>query len=76
LGVSIHVRNGSGAAINGTFVEDALDEIGAGLNATLGAEFHLTPAWRFTLDGRGTLSSGLSTVSLRGGLMYRLKAGR
>src|SRR5437867_5874139 len=27
-GVSIHVRNGSGPAINGTFMEDALDEIG------------------------------------------------
>src|SRR5947208_7345312 len=28
-GVSIHVRNGSGAAINGTSVEDALDVITA-----------------------------------------------
>src|SRR5437879_2372057 len=27
--------------------------------------------WRFTLDGRGVLSSGLSTVSLRSGVMYR-----
>jgi hypothetical protein len=75
-GLSIHARNGSGAAINGTFVEDALDVITAGLNGTLGAEFNLSPAWRFTVDGRGTLSSGLRTVSLRTGFMYRLRGSR
>lgn len=75
-GVSIHVRNGSGAAINGTFVEDALDVITAGLNATMGFEFNLSPAWRFTIDGRGMLSSGLKTVSLRTGIMYRLRGSR
>ena len=71
LGLSLHLRNGSGTAINGTFVEDALDELNAGLNATIGAEFNLSRAWRFTLDGRGVVSSGLSTVSLRSGIMYR-----
>ena len=75
-GVSMHARNGSGAAINGTFVEDALDVITAGLNASLGFEFNLSPAWRFTIDGRGTLSSGLRTASVRTGIMYRLPGGR
>jgi len=75
-GVSIHMRNGSGTAINGTFVEDALDVITAGLNGTMGFEFNLSPAWRFTVDGRGVLSSGLRTASLRTGIMYRLRAGR
>ena len=75
-GVSIHVRNGSGSAINGTFVEDALDVITAGLNGTMGFEFNLSSAWRFTVDGRGVLSSGLRTVSLRTGIMYRPRAGR
>ena len=75
-GVSIHARNGSGAAINGTFVEDALDVITAGLNGTMGLEFNLSHAWRFTVDGRGVLSSGLKTVSLRTGIMYRLRGGR
>ena len=75
-GVSMHARNGSGAAINGTFVEDALDVITAGLNASLGFEFNLSSAWRFTIDGRGTLSSGLKTASLRTGIMYRLPGGR
>src|SRR5438876_11955417 len=50
-GVSIHARNGSGAAINGTFVEDALDVITGGLNGTLGFEFTLSHAWRVTADG-------------------------
>lgn len=76
LGASVHLRNGTGAAIKGTFVEDALDEVAAGLNASIGAEFSLSKAWRFTLDGRGVISSGLSTVSLRSGIMYRLGAAR
>jgi opacity protein-like surface antigen len=70
-GGSVHLRNGSGGAIKGTFVEDALDEVTAGFNATIGAEFALSKSWRFTLDGRGVISSGLSTVSLRSGIMYR-----
>jgi hypothetical protein len=73
FGASVHLRNGSGSAINDTFVEDALDEINAGFNATIGAEFALSRSWRFTLDGRGVVSSGLSTVSLRSGFMYRFR---
>jgi hypothetical protein len=75
-GISVHARNGSGTAIDGTFMEDALDVITAGLNGTMGFEFNLSPAWRFTLDGRAMLSSGLKTVSLRTGVMYRLGGGR
>ncbi|HEX4601177.1 MAG TPA: hypothetical protein VH116_07280 [Gemmatimonadales bacterium] len=70
IGLGAHVRHGNGAAINGTFVQDALNEITAGLNGTLGAEIG-AGRWRFTLDTRGVLSSGLSTVSLRSGVMYR-----
>jgi len=76
VGMSIHARNGSGAAINGTFMEDALDVITAGLNGTMAFEFNLSPAWRFTIDGRGMLSSGLKTASLRTGIMYRLRGSR
>jgi len=70
LGLSVHTRNGSGPAIRGTFVEDALDGITAGLNATLGAEFG-AGRWRVALDGRGVLASGLSTVGISVGLRYR-----
>jgi hypothetical protein len=73
IGLGAHFRHGSGTAINGTFVQDALNEITAGLNGTLGAEFG-AKRWRFTLDARGVLSSGLSTVSLRSGVMYRWAA--
>jgi hypothetical protein len=71
VGISVHFRNGSGPAIAGTFVEDALDEIGAGLNATLGGELRVARPWRAVAEARGVLASGLSTASLRMGLMYR-----
>lgn len=74
LGVGVHVRNGSGTAIKGTFVEDALDEITAGLNGSFGTEIG-AKRWRVTVDARGVLSSGLSTASLRTGVMYRWGAG-
>jgi len=75
VGTSVHLRNGSGGFIKGTFVEDALDEVSAGFNMSVGAEFSLSKAWRFTIDGRGVVSSGLSTVSLRSGIMYRVGNG-
>lgn len=75
VGLGAHIRHGSGAAINGTFVQDALNEITAGLNGTIGTEIGAR-RWRVTLDGRGVLSSGLSTASLRVGLMYRWAGGR
>ena len=70
VGLGVHIRNGSGKAINGTFVEDALDQITAGVNGTIGAEIG-AKHWRVTVDARGVLSRGLSTVSLRTGVMYR-----
>src|SRR5207245_2175571 len=35
IGIGAHVRHGSGAAINGTFVQDALNEIPAARNGTI-----------------------------------------
>lgn len=76
VGASAHVRNGSGAAIAGTFVEDALDEIGAGFNAMLGGEVRLMGPWRGAAELRGVLASGLSSASLRVGVMYRFVESR
>lgn len=73
-GVGVHLRNGSGSAIDGTFVEDALDDIAAAFNTTIGAEFQLAPQWRVTVEGRGVISSGLSTVSVRTGVMFRFRS--
>ena len=75
-GLSLHIMNGSGKAINGTFVEDALDGVSAGLNGTLGFEIATSPTWRFTVEARGVLATQLSTGSLRLGLMYRLPGKR
>jgi len=69
LGVSLHVRSGSGSAINGTFVEDALDVVTAGLNATVGAEFGAGHV-RLAIEGRGVLATGLSTVGIAAGVRY------
>lgn len=71
VGLSVHLRNGIGPAIDGTLLDDALDDLAAGLNGTIGAEFATGPRWHFTLDARGVLLSDHATVSLRGGVMYR-----
>jgi len=70
IGLGAHIRHGSGPAINGTFVQDALNSVTAGLNGTIGTEVG-AQRWRFTLEARGVLSSGVSTASLRSGVMYR-----
>jgi hypothetical protein len=76
LGGGVHVRNGSGQAINGTFIESALDGIAPALNGTAGLAVALNPAWRLTGELRGTLLSEYSTVSGRVGFMFRFPAGR
>jgi len=76
LGMGVHLRHGSGKAINGTFVADALGGISAGLNGTIGVDYAIGPRWRLTLEGRGVAATDLSTVSLRAGVMYRFRAGR
>jgi len=72
LGIGVHVRDGDGAAIAGTFVEDALDTIAAGLNLSVGAEVALISHLAATVDLRGALTSELRLASARGGLMYRI----
>jgi opacity protein-like surface antigen len=76
LGMGVHLRHGSGKAITGTFVADALGGISAGLNGTIGLDYAVGPRWRLTLEGRGVAATDLSTLSLRAGVMYRFRAGR
>ncbi len=73
LGFAVHLRNGSGTAIEDTFVEDALDTIEAGLAASLGTSIALIPQVHFTLDIRGGLTSELRTATARAGFMYRVR---
>jgi hypothetical protein len=72
LGFGAHIRNGSGTAIENTFVEDALDTIAASADLSLGMEFALSDHFNFTTDIRGTLSSELIMASARAGFMYRV----
>ncbi len=72
VGLGIHFRNGSGSAIDGTFVEDALDTIDASLNLSLGAQVQVIRELALTLGLRGALSSDLMTGALLAGLMYRV----
>lgn len=49
LGVSAHFLSGSGPAVDGTFVDDLLDSVSAGVNLHAGLEY---PLWdRFRLYG-------------------------
>lgn len=71
VGAGAHLRFVEGPAIEGTFIEDALETIVAALNASAGLEIPLSPALHATLEGRGILASGLQAVSARAGFMLR-----
>lgn len=70
-GAGMHLRNGSGKSINGTFVEDALDMIGAGVSLTAGIDVMLSRGFLMNLGGRAVFSSDLQTLGLSVGLGYR-----
>lgn len=73
LGVGVHLRDATGAAIAGTFVEDALETMAATLNLTAGLEVALSRSLRLALDGRGMYGSGLAALTVRGVLWVRLR---
>lgn len=72
IGFGIHLRNGAGAAIDNTFVEDALDTVAAAASATLGIEVAITNLIHVMTEIRGGLSSELLLASARWGVLYRL----
>ena len=76
LGAGAHFRNGSGQAINGTFIEDALDGVAPALNGSADVAVAIAPAWQLTAELRATLLSDFSTASARVGFMYRFPGAR
>jgi hypothetical protein len=70
LGLALIVRDGDGDAIQGTFVEDALDTFSAGVTASLGVEVRVTRSLYLLADGRGLLSSELRALTARGGVKF------
>jgi hypothetical protein len=71
VGLGVHIRNGAGAAIDGTFVEDALDTFAAGFNLILGGEVGLFSNVSVYTDARLGLSGELNMASVRAGFMVR-----
>jgi hypothetical protein len=67
LGVSAHVLNGRGPAIEGTFVEDALDSVTAGLNLHFGVEYPLTTRSRVYSVAKYEVTSDLQYFQVRAG---------
>lgn len=71
LGFSAHIRDGDGAVIDETFVEDALDTVAAGVDGALGVDVAITRRVAVLAELRGVLTSELQSASVRGGLMIR-----
>lgn len=67
LGVGTHLLNGSGAAIDGTFVEDLLDSVTAGINLHAGMEYPLNDRFRVYGQGRYEILGDLRYTQLRFG---------
>ena len=69
-GMSAHFLNGSGPAVNGTFVEDLLYSVSAGFNVHGGLEYPLTDRFRAYGGGKMEMLGDLRYVELRFGLSY------
>lgn len=65
LGVALHILNGEGAAINGTFVEDLLDSVSPGGNLHLGLEYPLHERLRLQSQGRYEFLGDLQYFQVR-----------
>ena len=69
-GVSAHFLNGSGPGVDGTFVEDLLDSVGAGFNVHGGLEYPIADRVRIYGGSKFELLGDLNYVELRAGLSF------
>ena len=67
LGIAAHVMNGDGAAISGTFVEDLLDSVTAGVNLHAGLEYPVRDRFRLNGQGRYEVLGDLQYFQMRFG---------
>lgn len=70
LGVTAHVLDGDGAAIAGTFIDDLLDSVTAGINLHLGAEYPVTERFRVYTVGKYEVMSDIQYFSARLGWQF------
>ena len=68
VGASVHFLNGDGVAIAGTFIEDLLDSISAGLGLQAGVEYPVNRHIRLYTMGRLELLEDIRYSVLRGGI--------
>ncbi len=71
-GLSLHVMDGDGNAIQGTFVEDLLDSVKPGFNLHGGLEYPLSDGFRLYGLGRYELMEDLRYFEVRFGLQVML----
>lgn len=67
IGVAAHLLDGSGPAIEGTFIEDALDTVTAGLNLHFGMEYPVTERFRIYSVAKYEVMSDLQFFHVRTG---------
>lgn len=65
LGATAHVLRGGGAAIEGTFVEDLLSSVRAGVNVHGGVELPLSDRFRIVGEGRYEVLENLNYLQFR-----------
>jgi opacity protein-like surface antigen len=71
-GAAVHLLNGDGPAINGTFVEDLLDSVTAGFNLHAGAEYPVWPQVRLNGQARYEVMGDLKYFGVRFGVQFML----
>lgn len=71
-GFSAHLMNGSGAAIQNTFVEDLLDRVTLGVNAHVGLALVASPEFQLTGQLRYEVLDDLGYPEIRFGAVYSL----
>jgi hypothetical protein len=67
IGVAAHLLDGDGEAIAGTFIEDALDSVTAGLNLHFGAEYPISERFRIYSVAKYEVMSDLQFFHIRAG---------
>ena len=68
--MSAHFLNGSGPAIDGTFVEDLLDSVAAGFNLHAGLVYPITDRIRIHGGSKVEILGDLNYVEFRGGVTF------
>jgi opacity protein-like surface antigen len=72
LGLTAHLINADGVAINGTFVEDFIDSLEPGFNLHLGTEYPITNQMRLYAVGRYEVMPDLQFFQIRGGWQFMI----